>query len=147
MCLCVRCGKVKTMHENQIGTIILDAAFEVHKQLGPGLLESAYECCLVYELLQRNISVQSQLALPVVYKDVKLDCGYRIDIKVKDKVLVEIKAVDALTDIHMAQVLTYMKLLDCKLGYLINFNVRQLKDGIKRLCAGRIVNNKAEIER
>ena len=126
------------MHENQIGTVILDAAFEVHKQLGPGLLESAYECCLVYELLQRNFSVQSQLALPVVYKNVKLDCGYRIDIKVSDKVLVEIKAVDALTDIHMAQVLTYMKLSGCKLGYLINFNVRQLKDGIKRLVMGEL---------
>ena len=138
MSLCVRCGKIKTMHENQIGTVILDAAFEVHKQLGPGLLESAYECCLVYELLQRNISVQSQLALPVVYKNVKLDCGYRIDIKVSDKVLVEIKAVDALTDIHMAQVLTYMKLSGCKLGYLINFNVRQLKDGIKRLVMGEL---------
>lgn len=138
MSLCVRCGKIKTMHENQIGTVILDAAFEVHKQLGPGLLESAYECCLVYELLQRNISVQSQLALPVVYKDVKLDCGYRIDIKVNDKVLVEIKAVDALTDIHIAQVLTYMKLSGCKLGYLINFNVRQLKDGIKRLVLGEL---------
>lgn len=138
MSLCVRCGKIKTMHENQIGTVILDAAFEVHKQLGPGLLESAYECCLVYELLQRNISVQSQLALPVVYKNVKLDCGYRIDIKVNDKVLVEIKAVDALTDIHMAQVLTYMKLSGCKLGYLINFNVRQLKDGIKRLVMGEL---------
>lgn len=138
MSLCVRCGKIKTMHENQIGTVILDAAFEVHKQLGPGLLESAYECCLVYELLQRNISVQSQLALPVVYKDVKLDCGYRIDIKVNDKVLVEIKVVDALTDIHIAQVLTYMKLSGCKLGYLINFNVRQLKDGIKRLVLGEL---------
>lgn len=126
------------MHENQIGTVILDAAFEVHKQLGPGLLEKAYECCLVYELLQKNISVQSQLALPVVYKDVKLDCGYRIDIKVNDKVLVEVKAVDALTDVHMAQVLTYMKLSGCKLGYLINFNVKQLKNGIKRLVVGEL---------
>ncbi|MGN6399603.1 MAG: GxxExxY protein [Flavisolibacter sp.] len=128
------------MHENQIGTIILDAAFEVHKQLGPGLLESTYEHCMAYELVQRNLTIQTQLVLPVIYKSVMLDCGYRIDIKVNDKVIIEMKAVEALNDIHMAQILTYMKLSGCKLGYLLNFNVRHLKDGIKRVALGNLPN-------
>ena len=124
------------MHENEIGTVILDAAFEVHKQLGPGLLESTYEVCLSYEVRQGGLFVETQLPLPVVYKEVKLDCGYRIDLRAQRKVIVEIKAVEALNDVHLAQVLTYMKLSGCKLGYLINFNVKLLKDGIRRIVLG-----------
>lgn len=126
------------MNCNTIGTLILDAAFEVHRELGPGLLESAYEHCLLYELAQMGLRVESQLALPVVYKGSKLDCGYRIDLKVEDKVIVEIKAVEVLNDVHLAQVLTYMKLSECHLGYLINFNVKYLKQGIKRVVLGEL---------
>ena len=126
------------MHENNIGTLILDAAFQVHKELGPGLLESTYEHCLAFELLTQELNIETQLALPVVYKNVKLDCGYRIDIRVEQKVIVEVKSVETLNDVHLAQVLTYMKLSGCKLGYLINFNVKQLKDGIRRLVLGQL---------
>jgi len=126
------------MHENEIGTIILDAAFQVHKELGPGLLESTYEACLSYEASERGLFIETQLPLPVIYKEVKLDCGYRIDIRAEKKVIVEIKAVEALNDVHLAQVLTYMKLSGCKLGYLINFNVKQLKEGIKRVVLGEL---------
>ena len=126
------------MHENEIGTILLDAAFQVHKELGPGLLESTYEACLSYEASERGLFIETQLPLPVIYKEVKLECGYRIDLRAEKKVLVEIKAVEALNDVHLAQVLTYMKLSGCKLGYLINFNVKQLKDGIKRVVLGEL---------
>ncbi len=126
------------MHENEIGTILLDAAFQVHKEIGPGLLESTYEACLSYEASERGLFIETQLPLPVIYKEVKLECGYRIDLRAEKKVLVEIKAVEALNDVHLAQVLTYMKLSGCKLGYLINFNVKQLKDGIKRVVLGEL---------
>jgi GxxExxY protein len=126
------------MHENEIGTLVLDAAFQVHKELGPGLLESTYEACLSYEAIQRGLFIETQLPLPVVYKEVKLDCGYRIDLRAERKVIVEIKAVESLNDVYLAQVLTYMKLSGCKLGYLINFNVKQLKDGIKRVVLGQL---------
>ncbi len=126
------------MHENEIGTLILDAAFQVHKELGPGLLESTYEACLSFEAKQRGLFIETQLPLPVVYKEVKLDCGYRIDFRAERKVIVEIKAVESLNDVHLAQVLTYMKLSGCKLGYLINFNVKQLKNGIKRVVLGKL---------
>ena len=121
------------MHENQIGTLILDAAFQVHKELGPGLLESTYEACLSYECIQKGLYIEVQIPLPVVYKEVRLDCGYRIDLRAGRKVIVEIKSVEALNDVHLAQILTYMKLSGCRLGYLINFHVKQLKDGIKRV--------------
>lgn len=121
------------MSENQIGTLVLDAAFEVHKTLGPGLLESSYEHCLAYELLNKGLSVALQKPLPLVYKETKLECGYRIDLLVEGKVIVEVKAVEAINDIHLAQVLTYLKLTNCRLGYLLNFNVVQLKSGIKRV--------------
>ncbi len=124
------------MHENDIATIILGCAIEVHKQLGPGLLESAYEACLVYELKEKGLNVIQQAALPVIYKDVKLEAGYRIDVLVENKVIIEIKSVDALADIHLAQVLTYLKLKDVKLGLLINFNSVLLKEGIKRVVNG-----------
>jgi GxxExxY protein len=124
------------MTENEISSKIIGAAIEVHKQLGPGLLESAYETCLYYELKQLNLDVKQQLALPVYYKEVKLDAGYRIDLLVEDKVIIELKSVDTLADIHTAQLLTYLKLKDLKLGLLINFNSVRVIDGVKR-----IVNN------
>ena len=94
------------MHENQIGTLILDAAFQVHKELGPGLLESTYEACLSYECIQKGLYIEVQIPLPVVYKEVRLDCGYRIDLRAGRKVIVEIKSVEALNDVHLAQILT-----------------------------------------
>ena len=126
------------MHENEIGSLVLNAAFQVHKELGPGLLESTYEHCLAFEFLSQGLNIETQLALPVIYKAVKLDCGYRIDIRVEGKVIIEVKSVESLNDIYLAQVLTYMKLSGCKLGYLLNFNVKQLKDGIKRIVLGEL---------
>jgi GxxExxY protein len=121
------------MRENEIGAIIVDRALRVHEELGPGLLESTYESCLSHELREAGLKVDVQKALPVVYRNVKLDCGYRIDLLVEDKVIVEIKSVDALNDVHLAQILTYLKLSGCRLGYLINFNVKRVKDGIRRV--------------
>lgn len=111
---------------------IIAAAIEVHKSLGPGLLESAYEECLCHELHCRGIDFRRQVALPVVYKGVKLDCGYVIDLFVRNKVVIELKAVESLAPVHEAQLLTYMRLLGAKKGLLINFNVPVLKEGIKR---------------
>jgi GxxExxY protein len=121
------------MTENELSKTIIGCAIEVHKSLGPGLLESAYEECLFFELKQCGIRVEKQKSLPLIYKEIKLDAGYRIDLLVEDKLVVEIKSVDALNDIHTAQVLTYLKLSGCKLGLLINFNVLKLVDGVKRL--------------
>jgi GxxExxY protein len=121
------------MTENEIGTIIVDCAFQVHQELGPGLLESTYEACLVYELRQAGLKVEVQKELPVVYKEVTLDAGYRIDILVEDKVIIENKSVADLNDVHTAQLISYLKLSGCKLGYLINFNVKLIKNGINRL--------------
>ena len=121
------------MEINLLTEQILKCAFKVHTELGPGLLESAYEECLFYELQQAGLKVEKQKALPLVYHDVKLDAGYRIDLLVDKRVVVEIKAVDNINDIHIAQVLTYLKLSNCKIGLLINFNVVSLKNGIKRL--------------
>jgi GxxExxY protein len=112
---------------------IIGAAIEIHRTLGPGLLESAYEACLIYELRLRKLKVEPQKALPVFYKDVHLDCGYRVDIAVENRVIVEIKSVTTLAPIHEAQLLSYLKLSDCKIGLLINFNVKILRDGIRRL--------------
>lgn len=124
------------MSENEISSKIIGAAIEVHKQLGPGLLESTYETCLAYELKQMGLDVKQQQALPVLYKEVKLEAGYRIDLLVENKVIVEIKSVDALADIHTAQLLTYLKLKDLKLGLLINFNSVRVIDGLKRILNG-----------
>ena len=121
------------MSENEIGGIVVDRALQVHRELGPGLLESTYEACLCHELRSAGLDVEVQKALPVVYRSAKLDCGYRIDLLVEKKVVVEIKAVEALNDVHLAQILTYLKLSGCKLGYLINFNVKRVKDGIRRV--------------
>jgi GxxExxY protein len=125
------------MDEHELSNVILGCAIEVHKKLGPGLLESAYEECNSFELSQAGLFVERQKALPLVYKDVRMECGYRLDIMVNKKVIVEIKAVEAITDIHCAQLLTYLRITGCKLGLLINFNVLKLSNGgIKR-----IVNN------
>jgi GxxExxY protein len=112
---------------------IIGAAIEVHRGLGPGLLESAYEECLIYELRLRQLKVESQKSLQVFYKDVVIDCGYRLDLVVEDQVIIEIKSVLSLAPIHEAQLLSYLKLSDCKRGLLINFNVKVLKDGVRRM--------------
>lgn len=111
---------------------VLGAAIEVHKHLGPGLLESAYEECLSYELTQRGYKIERQKPIPVVYKEIKLECGYRVDILVEDKIVLELKSVDCFNPVHEAQILTYMKFAHKKVGLLINFNVTLLKNGIKR---------------
>jgi GxxExxY protein len=122
--------------EKESGTItgkIIGAAIDVHRALGPGLLESAYEVCLIYELRLRKLKVESQKAIPIFYKDVMLDCGYRVDLIVENQVIVEIKSVSSLTSIHEAQLLSYLKLSDCRIGLLINFNVKFLREGIRRM--------------
>jgi GxxExxY protein len=125
------------MHsENDLSNIIIREAIHVHKSLGPGLLESVYEACLYHRLIKAGLSAVTEKAIPVVFEGVRLECGYRADIIVENKVIVEIKAVDTLNDVHKAQVLTYLKLTNLKLGLLMNFNVLYLKEGIKR-----IVNN------
>lgn len=120
------------MSEYELSNIIIGKAIEVHKVLGPGLLESAYQECLYYELVNSGLSVQKEVALPIVYKEIKLDHGYRIDLLVENKVVIELKTVEQLNDVHEAQVLTYLKLGEFKLGLLFNFNVKMLKMGMKR---------------
>ncbi len=124
------------MTENELSKIIIGIGIEIHTELGPGLLESSYEECLFHELKKAGLKVEKQKALPLTYKEVTLDVGYRIDLLIEDKVIVELKAVEALNDVHLAQVLTYLKLSKCKLGLLMNFNVYRLKDGIKRVVNG-----------
>ena len=121
------------MIENELSNIVIGCAIEVHKQLGPGLLESAYQECLFYELKQAGLNVQKEIPMPIIYKEVKLDHGYRIDLLVEQKLVIELKTVESLTDVHIAQVLTYLKLGHYKLGLLLNFQVKSLKDGIKRV--------------
>lgn len=120
------------MKESDITSEIIGAAIEVHKELGPGLLETAYNECLAYELINRGLSVQREIPMPIVYKEVELDHGYRMDLLVENKVVVELKTVEKFTDVHTAQILTYMKLGSYDLGLLINFHVKLLKNGIKR---------------
>ena len=122
-----------TILENRISGASIDCALRVHKALGPGLLESAYEECMLYELRRNGLSVEQQKALPLVYEEVKLDVGYRVDLLVDRKVIIEIKSVDCFTDVHLAQILTYLRLSGCKVGLLINFNVSLIKSGIKRV--------------
>jgi GxxExxY protein len=123
------------MDINHITEQIIGCAIEVHRQLGPGLLESTYEACLLFELENAGLKVKTQVGLPLVYKVIKLEVAYRTDFLVENCVVVEIKSVEALNDVHTAQVLTYLKLSNSKVGLLINFNVLRLKDGIKRLIA------------
>lgn len=112
---------------------IIGAAIDMHRALGPGLLESAYEACLIYELRLKKLKIESQKSIPIFYKDVMLDCGYRADLVVEDQVIVEIKSVSSLAAIHEAQLLSYLKLSGCKIGLLINFNVKYLKEGVRRM--------------
>ena len=124
---------MKEHDENELSRIVFDAALTVHKVLGPGLLESAYEECLFYELSKTGLKIERQKPLPLVYKEVRMDIGYRLDLLFNQKVIIELKAVEALTDVHLAQMLTYLKLSGCKLGMLINFNVAVIKNGVKRV--------------
>ncbi|MBL4755022.1 MAG: GxxExxY protein [Flavobacteriales bacterium] len=126
------------MTENEIATKIIGQAIEVHKVLGPGLLESAYKECLFYKLQQIGLTVEKEKPMPLVFEEVQLECGYRIDILVQKKVVIELKSVEALNDVHLAQTLTYMKLGGYKLGLLINFNVSILRSGIKRVINGTL---------
>jgi GxxExxY protein len=124
------------MHENEISTQIIKTAIELHKKFGPGLLESPYENALAYDLRESGLIVRQQVPIPFIYKDIKLDVGFRLDLLVNEKVIVEVKSIDALAPVHYAQLLTYLRLTNLKLGLLINFNSKLLKDGIHR-----VVNN------
>jgi len=124
------------MELNDLSRITIGLAMEVHKALGPGLLESAYEECLFYELQTSGLYVEKQKILPLKYKEIEIDKGYRIDLMIENKLIVELKAVEAINDVHLAQILTYLKLTNCQLGLLINFNVTLLKHRVKR-----VVNN------
>lgn len=121
---------------NKITETIIGSAINVHRALGPGLLESAYESCLIYDLGQAGLKVEQQKPIPVVYRNVKLECGYRLDLMVENEVVVEIKSVEKLLPIHKAQLMSYLKLADCRVGLLINFNVEVLKDGLQRIVNG-----------
>lgn len=124
------------MTENEIGERVIGAAMKVHSALGPGLLESAYEACLAHELDSAGLSVRQQVALPIVYGDLRLDAGYRLDLLVNSLVVVELKAVEKVTDVHGAQLLSYLKLGRFRLGYVMNFNVLRLRDGLVRMVNG-----------
>jgi GxxExxY protein len=126
------------MTENEISKVVLNCAMRVHTKLGPGLLESAYQECLFYEINKEGLRVFKETPLPLVYEDVKLEIGYRVDLLIENKFIVEIKAVENLTDVHLAQILTYLKLSEIKLGFLINFNVARLKTGVKRVINGQL---------
>lgn len=118
---------------NQIGRAVMDAAFSVHRELGPGLLESVYEHCLAQDLLRAGFQVDRQVVVPVTYRDERIDAGFRLDLLVERRVVVEIKSIDALASIHTAQLLTYLRFSQVRLGYLINFNTSRLRDGFRRL--------------
>ena len=126
------------MTENELAKIVVDIGLKVHKALGPGLLESAYEGCLYYELQKHGLSVEKQKTLPLIYDEIKLDAGYRIDLFVERKLIVEIKSVEALNELYFAQVMTYLRLSGCKLGLLMNFNSVLLKNGIRRIINGQL---------
>lgn len=123
-----------TLATNELTRMIIGAAIEVHRHLGPGLLESAYETCLAYELTQRGLAFERQKQLPVIYKSIQIDHGYRIDLLVSGRVIVELKAVDQIIAVHEAQILSYMKFAECSVGLLLNFNVKMMKDGIRRFA-------------
>ena len=126
------------MTENEISSKIIGIAIDIHILLGPGLLESAYKECLYYKTAKSGLFVEKEKPMPLVFEEVKLECGYRIDLLVEKKLVIEIKSVDAINEVHLAQTLTYMKLGNYKLGLLINFNVARLKDGIKRVINGSL---------
>ena len=120
-------------YENELSNKIIGCAIEVHRELGPGLLENAYKECLAFELKKEGLNIEVEKPIPLFYREIKIDCGYRADIIVEDTVILELKSVDELNNIHLAQVLTYLRLAECSLGLLINFNVKLLKEGIKRV--------------
>ncbi len=124
------------MHENEIGKRLIGCAIKVHRALGPGLLESAYEACLAHELGNTGLRFRRQFGLPVEYDGLKIDAGYRLDFLVEDKVVAELKSIERLSDIHLAQLLTYLRLGGFRLGYIFNFNVVELRAGIKRVVNG-----------
>ncbi len=124
------------MTDQELSKEVLDSAYKVHTALGPGLLESAYQACLSFELVNKGLKVEAEKPLPLIYNEVKLDCGYRIDLLVEDRLIIELKSVDELAPIHLSQVLTYLKLSKKRFGLLINFNVKSLKNGIKRVVNG-----------
>ncbi|PKF73008.1 GxxExxY protein [Chryseobacterium sp. PMSZPI] len=126
------------MSENDISKIVYEAGYLVHKTLGPGLLESAYEECMFYELNKNGLFVEKQKPMPLIYDEVKLDVGYRLDLLIERKFILEIKSVEALNDIHLAQILTYLRLSNCRLGMLVNFNTIQFKNGVKRVINGTL---------
>lgn len=121
------------MSENELAKLVIGCGLKVHKALGPGLLENAYLECLVYELKKLDLRVEKQKAIPLIYNEVKLEVGYRADLVVEEKLIVELKAVESLTDVHLAQLLTYLRLADCKLGLLMNFNTLLFRDGVRRV--------------
>jgi GxxExxY protein len=126
------------MNENELSNRIIGLAIEIHKTLGPGLLESAYSACLFHKLTQAGMFVEKEKTVPLIYENIKLECGYRIDLLVERKLVIEVKSIEAFTDVHIAQTLTYLRLGHYKLGLLINFNVVRLKEGIKRVINGDI---------
>jgi len=130
--------EILTMTENEIATVILDAAFKIHKTLGPGLLESVYQATLDFELQKRGLRVVQQVGLPVYYEDIKLELGFRVDLIVGEKVIIEIKSVEALAPVHRKQLLTYLRLMNLRLGLLLNFNVELMKEGIQRVVNGLV---------
>lgn len=123
---------------NELTYTIIKLAMDVHSKLGPGLLESTYKECLYYKIVQSGLFIEKEKPMPLIYDDVRLECGYRIDLLVENQIVIEIKSIEALNDIHMAQVLTYLKLGNYKLGLLINFNVVRLKNGIRRIANGTL---------
>ena len=130
-------SKTKSRDElNEISGKIIEFAIKVHSALGPGMLEGAYEICLMHELVSNGFKVESQVSLPIIYNDIRLDAGYRIDLLVEDSVIIELKAIDRLMPVHEAQLLSYLRMSDRRLGLLINFNVKLLRDGLRR-----VVNN------
>lgn len=121
------------MERDQITHEIIDSAYKVHSRLGPGLLESAYRTCLAYELRKKGLQIEEEKPLPIIYEEVRLECGYRLDMLVENEVIVELKTVEAFKDVHIAQVLTYLRFSEKHVGLLLNFYVKSLKDGIKRV--------------
>lgn len=124
------------MEDNELTSKIIECAIKVHRNLGPGLLESAYKECLYFELVRNGLLVEKEKPLPLVYEDIKLDCGYRMDLLVEKRIVIEAKATDGLNDLHMAQMLTYLRLNKTRIGLLMNFNVVKMIDGIKRVVNG-----------
>ncbi|WP_421800103.1 GxxExxY protein [Haliscomenobacter sp.] len=121
------------MSENELARLAIGCGLKVHKALGPGLLENAYLECLAYEVKQLGLKVEKQKAIPLIYNEVKLEVGYRADLVVEEKLIIELKAVESLTDVHLAQLLTYLRLADCNLGLLMNFNTLLFRDGVRRV--------------